>query len=224
MPSTTPTYAYDNANRLTSVTDAINGVTSYGYDANGNRTSVTNARNKTTTYAYDSLNRLASITDPNNRTTAFQYDAASRLIKRTDGRSLVTKYFYDAASRLTKVERWNSSETTLLDQVTYQYDAVGNRTQMVDPTGTTTYNYDALNRPTSIPPRRLIRSSGRQSGGTPPLPGWPRLDGGPGRPRPPARHLPAEPRPRVGVWTKVCYKIGISLPIPAVRICVHGAP
>jgi RHS repeat-associated protein len=146
----TTTYTYDNANRLTSVADAIGGVTSYAYDANGNRTSVTNARGKTTSYVYDELNRLTSITDPNSRTTYFYYDAASRLIKRKDARSLVTKYFYDAGSRLIRVEHWNSSETTLADQVTYQYDAVGNRTQMVDPTGTTSYSYDALNRPTSI--------------------------------------------------------------------------
>jgi YD repeat-containing protein len=34
--------------------------------------------------------------------------------------------------------------------VTFDYDAVGNRTEMVDSTGTTTYEYDALNRLTSV--------------------------------------------------------------------------
>jgi YD repeat-containing protein len=34
--------------------------------------------------------------------------------------------------------------------VSYDYDAVGNRTEMVDSTGTTTYEYDALNRLASV--------------------------------------------------------------------------
>jgi YD repeat-containing protein len=37
-----------------------------------------------------------------------------------------------------------------VDSVAYSYDDVGNRTQMVDSTGTTTTAYDALNRVTSM--------------------------------------------------------------------------
>ncbi len=142
------TYNYDGADRLTSVVDAANGTTSYAYDANGNTTSVTNPRGKVTTYAYDALNRVTSTTDPNNRTASFQYDVHSRVTQRSDARGLVTKYFYDATDRLTRAEHWNGA--TFVDQVTYAYDALGNRTQMVDPTGTTAYAYDALNRATSV--------------------------------------------------------------------------
>src|ERR671923_26245 len=52
-----------------------------------------------------------------------------------------------------KLERFtpNSSPLTAddLDPV-YTYDLNGNRTSMIDPTGLTTYTYDALNRLTSI--------------------------------------------------------------------------
>ena len=91
-----------------------------------------------------------STTDPNSKTVSVVYDAASQVIQRTDARSLVTKYFYDAVGQGIRVEHWNASFTVLIDQVTYQYDEMGNRTQMVDTAGTTTYQYDALDRPTSV--------------------------------------------------------------------------
>lgn len=142
------TYTYDDLYRLVSVTDAANGTTTYAYDANGNVTSVTNARGKATTYVYDALDRITSVTDPLNRTTSYQYNAGGLVNQRTDARGLVTKYFYDALNRLTRIEYWTGQ--TMNSTVTYAYDALGNRTQMVDLTGTTTYAYDVLNRVTSV--------------------------------------------------------------------------
>ncbi len=98
--------------------------------------------------AYDALNRLQSVTDALGRVTSYQYDPASNLSQRTDGRGLVTKYFPDALNRLDLIEHWNGA--TLVDSVDYSYDALGNRTQMVDSTGTTTYTPDALNRISSV--------------------------------------------------------------------------
>jgi YD repeat-containing protein len=43
----TTTYAYDDADRLTSVTDAANHVTTYGYDTEDNLTSIKNTNNNT---------------------------------------------------------------------------------------------------------------------------------------------------------------------------------
>lgn len=51
------TYAYDDAGRRTTITDALNHVTTFGYDAAGNQTSVQDANNNTTTYTYDNANR-----------------------------------------------------------------------------------------------------------------------------------------------------------------------
>ena len=101
-----------------------------------------------TKYAYDALNRLQSTTDALSRITSYQYDAASHLSQRTDARGLVTKYFPDALNRLDHLEHW--SGTTLVDSLQYTYDPVGNRTQMVESTGTTTYVPDALDRVSSI--------------------------------------------------------------------------
>jgi YD repeat-containing protein len=58
----THSYAYDDLNRLTSVTYP-GPTTSYAFDALGNRTSMTVAGN-TTTYAYDDDDRITSVTPP----------------------------------------------------------------------------------------------------------------------------------------------------------------
>ena len=94
------------------------------------------------------LNRPTSEKDALGRVTSYQYDAASNLTQGTDARGLVTKHFYDALNRRTLLEHWNG--TTLVDSATYTYDAVGNRLSLVDSTGTTSYVYDALNRPSSV--------------------------------------------------------------------------
>jgi RHS repeat-associated protein len=59
----THTYAYDDLNRLTSVTYPGPTTTTYAFDAFGNRTSTPVAGN-TTTYAYDDDDRITSVTPP----------------------------------------------------------------------------------------------------------------------------------------------------------------
>jgi RHS repeat-associated protein len=101
-----------------------------------------------TKYVYDALNRLTSETDALGRTTTYAYNADSTLQQRTDALGLVTKYFPDAAKQLSVMEFWSGS--TLVSSVDYYYDDAGNRTSMVDVTGTTGYQYDALDRVTTV--------------------------------------------------------------------------
>ena len=59
--SKTTTYAYDDSDRLTSVTDAQTpqaGVTSYAYDAENNLLSITDAAAHTTSFNYDAFGRV----------------------------------------------------------------------------------------------------------------------------------------------------------------------
>src|SRR5205823_5756704 len=58
------TVTYDGLNRITTIVDALNGVTRFTYDPNGNLLTVTDARSGTTTYTYDSMDRVVSRTDP----------------------------------------------------------------------------------------------------------------------------------------------------------------
>jgi RHS repeat-associated protein len=136
---------YDNADRVTSVVDAAGNSVSYGYDANGNRFSLTNTRGKVTTYAYDSNNRLTSATDALSRTTTYGYDVAGRRTSRTDAKSQTTTYSYDVLDRLALIDHPVGTA-----DVSFTYDALGNRLTMIDGTGTTTFTYDHLYHPTAI--------------------------------------------------------------------------
>jgi YD repeat-containing protein len=48
LDSNVTTYAYDDAGRRTTVTDALNHVTTFGYDASGSQTSVKDANQNVT--------------------------------------------------------------------------------------------------------------------------------------------------------------------------------
>ena len=51
-------FAYDEASRLVSQTDALGGVTSYEYDDNGNVTKTTYADGNSVTAKYDARSRI----------------------------------------------------------------------------------------------------------------------------------------------------------------------
>ncbi|HEX5415515.1 MAG TPA: SBBP repeat-containing protein, partial [Chloroflexota bacterium] len=129
-------------------------VTTYGYDNLGNLSRVTRAQGdanneRATDYAYDGLNRLRRETQyPTWPTatptlvTAYTYDGNGNRLTTLDPLNQTTMYGYDAENRLSSISY--SDQTT--PNVTYFYDADGNRTAMQDGTGTTTYTLDELDR------------------------------------------------------------------------------
>lgn len=138
-------YAYDVLNRLATVTDnrLTPGATTYIYDGNGNLEKTTYPNGVATTYTYDPLNRMKKMSTVANATAVASYDyvlgpAGNRLsVNELGGRSVT--YTYDSLFRLTK-EAINGS-----GEVSYTYDAVGNRltrdsTVAAVPSSTTTYN------------------------------------------------------------------------------------
>jgi len=64
--------------------------------------------------------------------------------RAADANGDATTFSYDSLNRLTGVVYADATS------VTYAYDAVGNRTTMTGPTGSTTYTYDSLDRPLSV--------------------------------------------------------------------------
>ena len=134
-------YAYDDAGRRTSVTDALNHITSFTYDAVGNQLTMTDANNNTASYVYDAANRRTQVNYVDKSSEATAYDALGRVISRTDAKGFTTQYAYDALGRLTSV-------TDALNQVTsYSYDEVGNRLTQTDANNhTTRYAYDQRGR------------------------------------------------------------------------------
>lgn len=130
-------YAYDAAGNLVQVTDAIGGVTHYAYNGNGTLSSITDALGNVSTYGYDTAGNLTGIFPTG---LDYTYDGVSRVATTTDAKQQRTSYTYDALDRTTGVSYNDGSSTT------QSFDADGNRTRLVDASGTTTFTYDNLGR------------------------------------------------------------------------------
>ncbi|MBS1994679.1 MAG: RHS repeat protein [Cyanobacteria bacterium SZAS LIN-2] len=160
-------YSYDNAHRLTQVTDGAGNKMSYTLDAAGNRTAesaydptntlsrthnqVYNVLNQlyqdigaagtssvTTTFGYDNNGNQISVSAPLGRLTTSKYDPLNRLSSVTDANGGVTAYQYDA----------NDSPTQLTDPrnlvTAYTPNGFGEVQQVTSPdTGSTSNTYDS---------------------------------------------------------------------------------
>jgi RHS repeat-associated protein len=169
--SSTTSYTYDAGNRLTQVVDSISGTitrtydglnrvtsettpqgsVSYTYDTAGRRTSMTVAGQSAVNYTYDNANRLTQITQGSS-TVSFGYDNGNRRTSLTLPNNILVEYTYDAASRVTGVT-YKQNGTTVLGNLTYEYDKAGNRTKVGGswartglPQAVATTNYNAANR------------------------------------------------------------------------------
>ena len=138
-------YSYDSLNRLSSVTEPTDVTTTYVYDTHGNLTSVTDANGNATTYGYDDMGRLVSTTSPDTGAVTYVYDTAGNPIQKTDAKGTTVNYTYDLLNRLMAVHFPDPTQ-----DITYSYDegiyGKGRRTGMIDPSGSTTFIYDARGR------------------------------------------------------------------------------
>ena len=116
------THTYDEADRLSSLTNTRSGTTvssyAYDYDDNGNRTSqieTNDGLTETTTYTFDALDRLASITYPidttypSGRVVTYGYDAVGNRIRETERNQAAAlladkRGVFDNANRLTSLQ------------------------------------------------------------------------------------------------------------------------
>ncbi|MCA2837876.1 MAG: putative Ig domain-containing protein, partial [Microcystis sp. M078S1] len=134
-------YDYDKSDRLLTVTNALNQITSYNYDADGRQIAKTDALGRITEYDYDELDRLLTTTYANNTVMTTTYDPLGRVIAETDLAGNTTNYEYDALGRLTAVI------DALNQRTEYKYDLVGNLIEQKDANGNITkFEYDSLRR------------------------------------------------------------------------------
>ena len=141
----TTTFTYDALSRLVATSDPLTHTTRYGYDAIGNRTVITDANAKITLYAYDTLRRTVAITyTADAKTVTYGYDDAGNRVAMTDTLG-TTHYRYDELNRPITIT------SPLTGTVGYRYNAVGNRRQLIYPSGqVVTYTYDLANRLTDV--------------------------------------------------------------------------
>jgi YD repeat-containing protein len=166
------TYAYDAASRRQRM--QINGLqpVAYGYDAASRLTGITQGP-QTVVLTYDAANRRSTLTLPNGVRASYSYDAASRLIAQsyTGPQGLLgdLTYTYDPrGNRIATGGSWArtgipesiptssydaANEELAFSNVTQTFDSNGNLLTQTDPSGTTTYTWDARNR--------LVATTGR---------------------------------------------------------------
>ncbi|MBA3877338.1 MAG: hypothetical protein C0498_10435, partial [Anaerolinea sp.] len=164
------TYAYDERDGLVQVQESplvwtdpavpppAVITTEYAYDAAGNLARMIRAKGdaaaeRVTDYAYDGRGLVRRETQypswPSTAptlVTASSYDPNGNLTTVVDPLGRTTTSTYDALNRLAAVDY---SDPATPD-VTYAYDASGNRTSMVDGTGATAYAYDEAGRLISV--------------------------------------------------------------------------
>lgn len=178
------TFMYDDAQRLTKITDAAGNTITYTLDKAGNRTKqdIRNASNilvQTGTWEFSNLNRLfrrIGGTTPATQLSTYGFDPNGNLLSIVDPNSLTVTRTYDALDRLKSVTEPGSATTLLsydvLDQVgaftdprslqtIYTRNALGEQTQLTSPdTGTRSAVYDAVgNEQSSTDARGETRTS-----------------------------------------------------------------
>ena len=164
-------YTYDTEDNLTSITDANHHTTYFNYDTMGRVTQTTFPSGLAETYGYDQLYNLTSKTDRKGQTIQYVYDSLYRMIGKTYPDSTAVDYVYDLVGKIQQVTDPTGNYAFAYDsmgrligtttqysflpghsfQNGYAYDAASNRTSLTAPDGSTnTYNYDTLNRLTTL--------------------------------------------------------------------------
>ena len=154
-------YEYDPLNRLKVVLEnyqpgpilnfETNVRTEYEYDAGGNRLNIRDGQSfldnndYRTWFTYDDLGRLKSEMDPLGHTTTYEYDEMGNRVSLIDAKNQTTLFSYDALNRLELID-YPAPDA----DVTFDYDALGRRTDMTDGIAPTAWEYNNLNLPTLI--------------------------------------------------------------------------
>ena len=166
------TYAYDDLDRVNSMTSPAGRATTYGYDLVGQTTSVTafgldidgQAQQLTTRYTYDLAGNTTKVekpvkvqsANPDDFSAKYVYDRNNRVRQQIDADGNISKTDYDTDGTVSQ-----STDATGV-VTTYDYDLDGRTKAVTVPHGgsprTTTYAYDVVNNQT-----RVTTPSGRYS-------------------------------------------------------------
>jgi RHS repeat-associated protein len=135
-------YTYNGDNEPTKVEAPNKTITETEYDGAGQVIGQTDGNKHKTKYVRNAVEEVTEVVNPLKKKTLKEYDAAGNLVKLTDPAKRTTTYKYDPANRLEEVS-YSSGKPSA---VKYEYDKDGDRTKMIDGTGTTKYIYDQLDR------------------------------------------------------------------------------
>ncbi|HYO62715.1 MAG TPA: hypothetical protein VER08_03565 [Pyrinomonadaceae bacterium] len=128
----------------------VYSTTAYSYNARDQLTQI-NQAGQTRTFEYDGHGRLWRRTTPEQGTDEFSYNRDDTLAWAKDARGAKTAFGYNSRHLTTSVAYDLSGASSgqnvqATPNLSFQYDAAGNRTQMTDGLGSVTYHYDGLGR------------------------------------------------------------------------------
>jgi RHS repeat-associated protein len=144
------------------ITNALSQVTTYSYNSCfGNVASITDPNLQPTTYAYDTLGRRASVSFPDGGLTSWVYNdippvSLTQSQKQDSGSSITTVEIHDGLNRVIQTQLTSDPEGK--DYVDTTYDVASRKASVSNPYrstgdatyGVTHYQYDALNRLTTL--------------------------------------------------------------------------
>lgn len=157
------TFSYDNRNRVTRVTNLVDGSASvdYTYDANGNQTSRTQT-GVVTDFLYDSRDQLVELDRGGSLVGRYLYDHQGLRVRKT-GSGQDLRYVYDDTSVLLQTDaagnsiaKYDYGPDRLLSLLHvsegrqfYLFDGLGSISNLTKPDGTVQarYQYDAWGNP-----------------------------------------------------------------------------
>jgi RHS repeat-associated protein len=146
-------FTMDVLARLTQVDElnwdqTVYSTSTYSYNVRDQLTLI-NQAGQTRSLAYDGHGRLQNRTTPEQGTTSYSYFADDTVQTLTDGRGATTTFSYNNRHLLTGITYGVPAGVAATSNVTFGYDAAGNRTAMTDGLGSMSYSYDQLSQLTS---------------------------------------------------------------------------
>ncbi len=141
---------YDSANRLTRITYPNGQFLKYTYNTAGQLAQIVDQTGFAENYAYNNLGQLAEVTDANgNLIVSYSYDLGGRLVGEVNGNGTYTTYTYDANGNVLSLVNF-APNASINSSFSYTYNALNLVTSMITASGTTTYGYDADGQLTSV--------------------------------------------------------------------------
>ena len=126
----------------------IYSTTTYTYNARDQITQ-TNQAGQLRTFAYDGHGRLITRTTPEQGATNYSYNLDDTVQTVTDARAAAMTFNYNPRKLVEGITFSVPSGVAPTPNVTFQYDAAGNRTSMSSSESTVSYSYDTASRLTS---------------------------------------------------------------------------
>lgn len=143
----------DSVGRLKQVDElnwdgSVYSTSTYSYNSI-DQISEINQAGRVRTFDYDGFGRLWHRTTPEQGTTTYSYNADDTISTVTDARGATSTLLYNNRHLVTSVIYGAPSGVAATTNVSFGYDAAGNRTSMTDGLGTVSYVYNTISQLTS---------------------------------------------------------------------------